>query len=173
MVKLPKNMQKKKKQAQSLRTRGTQSIKKASQHIPKGVNRQMRRRMQQQGVEGMEQIEATRVIIETSDGESLVIEDPQVIKVDQQGVEAYQVIGTAETVASEDLHFDSTQPSNEEIEEQEEDDLEDFTPVEVEITDQDIQLVAMQTGVSPEIAEKELQNTNGDLAKAIINLKTK
>ena len=165
-------MQNRKKQSQALRTRGSKSIKQSNQHIPKGVNRQMRRRMQQQGLEGMEQIEAERVIIQTIGGESLVIEAPQVIKVDQQGVEAYQVIGTAEKVSSDSLRL--TNPilvdDNENISE-DEDIIEE--EIKVEITEQDIQLVAMQTGVSLEIAEAELTNTNGDLAKAIINLKTK
>ena len=172
MGKLPKSMQKNKKQAHSLRTQGTKSINRANQHIPKGVNRQMRRRMQQQGVEGMEQIEATRVIIETPDGNKLVIEDPQVIKVDQQGIEAYQVIGNAETYSSDDFSINQniSEPENE----IENEIMEDMTAeINVQITQEDIQLVSMQTGVSLEIAEQELQNTNGDLAKAIINIKTK
>ena len=165
-------MQNKKKQAQALRTRGSRSIKQSSQHIPKGVNRQMRRRMQAQGLEGMEQIEAERVIIQTVGGESLVIEAPQVIKVDQQGVEAYQVIGTAEKVSTDSLSLINPllDENAAEVSENEEYIEEE---IKVEITEQDIQLVAMQTGVSPEVAEAELNNTNGDLAKAIINLKTK
>ena len=165
-------MQNKKKQAQALRTRGSRSIKQSNQHIPKGVNRQMRRRMQAQGLEGMEQIEAERVIIQTVGGESLVIEAPQVIKVDQQGVEAYQVIGTAEKVSSDSLSLSNPLlDENADIISENEEFIEE--EIKVEITEQDIQLVAMQTGVSPEIAEAELNNTNGDLAKAIINLKTK
>ena len=42
-----------------------------------------------------------------------------------------------------------------------------------EITEQDIQLVAMQTGESPKDAEAALRAANGDLARAIIDLKTR
>ena len=61
----------------------------------KSVNRQMRRKMKSQGIEGMEPIEAKKVIIETDTG-NIVIESPQVIKLVQQGMEIYQVIGKAE-----------------------------------------------------------------------------
>ncbi len=42
-----------------------------------------------------------------------------------------------------------------------------------EITPQDIELVAMQTGVSASEAEKALKKAGGDLARAILNLKSK
>lgn len=173
MGKLPKSMQKRKRDSRSLRTQGTKSMNRASQHIPKGVNRQMRRRMQQQGLEGMEEIEAARVIIETTDGKNLVINDPQVIKVDQQGIEAYQIIGNSEEIDSDQISIGSSSTDFEEKTVESDDSELDAGEIQVEITEQDIQLVTMQTGVSPEIAEQELKNTNGDLAKAIINLKTK
>ena len=44
----------------------------------------------------MEEINATRVIIQTGEESDLVIESPQVIKVNQQGMEVYQVVGSAE-----------------------------------------------------------------------------
>lgn len=172
MGKLPKSMQNKKKQAHALRSRGSRAIQQSSQHIPKGVNRQMRRRMQQQGLEGMEQIDAERVIIQTVEGESLVIEAPQVIKVDQQGVEAYQIIGTAEKVSTDSLAISSSIADESLVEESDQEDIVD-EEIKVEIKEEDVQLVAMQTGVSHEVAKAELENTNGDLAKAIINLKTK
>ena len=46
--------------------------------------------MKSQGIEGMEPIEAKKVIIETDTG-NIVIESPQVIKLVQQGMEIYQV----------------------------------------------------------------------------------
>ena len=93
MGKLPKSMQEKKRKAKALRTQGSAPSSK-SNLSSKSMNRQMRRRMQQQGVDGMEPIEAYRVIIQTED-EDLVIDDPQVIKVKQQGMEVFQVIGSA------------------------------------------------------------------------------
>jgi NACalpha-BTF3-like transcription factor len=46
-------------------------------------------------------------------------------------------------------------------------------PLTVTIKPEDIDLVAMQANVSKDVAEKELKATNGDLAKAIINLMNK
>ena len=182
MGKLPKSMQQKKRRSKSLRSQGGATM---NQRAPssKGLNRQQRRRMQQQGMEGMEQIEAKRVIIQTDNGDDLVIEEPQVIKVVQEGMEVYQVIGSAKEVSSgnyasdlipkvnatesnvmdAEMVDDSNIISNE-IEEE---------PLSVEITDEDIKLVAMQTGVSEKIAKKALRSANGDLAKAIIDLKTR
>ncbi len=66
MGKLPKTLQQKKRNSRQLRTQGSASSKTGS-NPSKGMNRQMRRRMQQQGVEGMEEISATRVIIQTGE----------------------------------------------------------------------------------------------------------
>ena len=173
MGKLPKSMQEKKRKAKALRTQGSAPSNK-SNASSKSMNRQMRRRMQQQGVDGMEPIEAHRVIIQTEE-EDLVIDDPQVIKVKQQGMEVFQVIGSAKKQPSSSYNSDQidekfdTSADSEEIKEEFDDDID----LNVEITEQDIQLVSMQTGVTPKEAERALKETNGDLARAIINLKTK
>ncbi|MHA1719661.1 MAG: nascent polypeptide-associated complex protein [Promethearchaeota archaeon] len=163
-------MQEKKKKAKALRTQGSTSSSKSS-ISNKSMNRQMRRRMQQQGVEDMEQIEAFRVIIQT-EGEDLVIDEPQVIKVKQQGMEVFQIIGSA-TKRPSGTYGDGTVIEDSEISPGSEEGQEENIDLNVEITEQDIQLVSMQTGVSPEVAENALKETNGDLARAIINLKTK
>ena len=173
MGKLPKSMQEKKRKAKALRTQGSAPSNK-SNLSSKSMNRQMRRRMQQQGVDGMEPIEAYRVIIQTED-EDLVIDDPQVIKAKQQGMEVFQVIGSAKKQPASSYNADKigenfgTSTDSEEILEEIDEDID----LNVEITEQDIQLVSMQTGVTPKEAEKALKETNGDLARAIINLKTK
>ena len=176
MGKLPKSMQEKKRQKRQLRTQGSASSK-TGMNPSKGMNRQMRRRMQQQGVEGMEEISATRVIIQTGEESDLVIESPQVIKVNQQGMEVYQIIGSAKPVPADSFglqEFSEVSSSGESIESSEESSSEiDESDLNIEITEQDIQLVAMQTGVSPEIAENALKESNGDLARAILNLKTR
>ncbi len=175
-MKLPKDLRKKKKRAQKLRTRGSKKGKTGSNVSVKGLNRQMRRKLKNQGIEGMDAIEANRVIIETDDAD-LVVDDPQVIKVEQQGVEMYQVIGDTREVEKGELQVSEGQISgsisseeeglsDEELEEIEED-------LKVEITKQDIMLVASQTGVSEEVAENALKEANGDLAKAIMNLKSR
>ncbi len=173
MGKLPKSLQQKKRNARSIRTQGSSSMGN-SPVSNKGLNRQARRRMQQQGMEGMEQIDAQKVIIQINDGEDLIIEDPQVIKVNQQGMEVYQVIGNAKKMNSGE-NIDNNSAENmikENIinNENEEFENEEFN---TEITDEDIKLVMMQTGVSEKSAKNALVDANGDLAKAIINLKTK
>jgi nascent polypeptide-associated complex subunit alpha len=173
MGKLPKSMQEKKRKAKALRTQGSAPSAK-SNLSNKSMNRQMRRRMQQQGVDGMEPIEAYRVIIQT-ENEDLVIDDPQVIKVKQQGMEVFQVIGSAKKKPASSYNNDNIGEDFELSTDSEiiQEEIEENVDLNVEITEQDIQLVSMQTGVSPEEAERVLRETNGDLARAIINLKTK
>ena len=171
MGKLPKQMQERKDRLKSIRTQGSAGTSTPSVG-GKAMNRQMRRRLQQQGVDGMEQIEARRVIIQT-DEKNLIIESPQVIKLKQQGMEVYQIIGSAQESVGEVGEFEA------EIKNQSDSNLEqELTDAEsetlnVQITDQDIQLVVLQTGVSREVAETALHQANGDLARAIINLKSK
>lgn len=176
MGKLPKSLQQKKRNSRQLRTQGSASSKTGS-NPSKGMNRQMRRRMQQQGVEGMEEISATRVIIQTGEESDLVIENPQVIKVNQQGMEVYQIVGSAASVPANSLGqiHSSEIPSSGEIDESYEElpEQSDESELNIEITEQDIQLVAMQTGVSAKVAENALKESNGDLARAIMNLKTR
>lgn len=158
MVKLPKEMQDKIK-----------NKPKRPQAAPKREggqvgSRQMRRRMQQQGIE-MEQIEATRVIIEGSE-KTLVLEQPEVVLMKQAGQEIYQIIGQAEELSSDDLTIvaDTKIEDDESIEETE------FKPT---ITENDIMLVANQANVDKKEAETVLKECDGDIAKAILFLKNR
>ena len=90
-----------------------------------------------------EEIDATEVIIKTSDKE-IIIQNPQVSKVNMMGQETYQVSGQAEERPL------STEP---------------------EINEEDIQTVMQQTGVTEEKAEEAIAKNDGDLAKAIMELK--
>ncbi len=80
-------------------------------------------------------------------GKNLVIPDPQITVMKVSGQTIYQVVGNA-------------------IEEAQE-----AAPVKMEISDDDAQLVAAQTGASLEAAKKALESTDGDLAQAIMLLK--
>ncbi len=158
LVKLPKEMQDKIK-----------NKPKRPQAAPKREggqvgSRQMRRRMQQQGIE-MEQIEATRVIIEGSE-KTLVLEQPEVVLMKQAGQEIYQIIGQAEELSSDDLTIvaDTKIEDDESIEETE------FKPT---ITENDIMLVANQANVDKKEAETVLKECDGDIAKAILFLKNR
>jgi nascent polypeptide-associated complex subunit alpha len=127
-------------------------------------SRQMRRRMQQQGVE-MDQIEATRVIIEGTE-KTLILEQPEVILMKQGGQEIYQIIGQAEERSSDDISI----MSDEEVEDKE---LLEATETKPTITENDIMLVATQANVAKKEAESVLNECNGDIAKAILFLKNR
>jgi nascent polypeptide-associated complex subunit alpha len=158
MVKLPKEMQQKEK---SKPTRPQVTKKREGQQV---ASRQMRRRMQQQGID-MDQIDATRVIIECQD-KTLVIDQPEVILMKQMGQEMYQIIGDAEEYSSGEFTIDE-RVETESIESTEE----NFSkPV---ITENDVMLVAAQANVDKEEANAALIDSDGDIAKAIIYLKNK
>ena len=158
MVKLPKEMQKKEK---SKPTRPQATKKREGQQF---ASRQMRRRMQQQGID-MEQINATRVVIESPD-KTLVIDQPEVVLMKQMGQEIYQVIGDAEEFSAGEVEIGEREEgqSLDVIEEAE------AKPV---ITENDVMLVAAQANVDKEEANAALIDSEGDIAKAILFLKNK
>ncbi len=156
LVKLPKEMQDKIKS----KPKRPQAVKK--REGAQFGSRQMRRKMQQQGVE-MDQIEATRVIIEGTE-KTLILEQPEVILMKQAGQEIYQIIGQAEERSSGDITF----VSDDEVE-----DGEVLEATESTITENDIMLVATQANVEKKEAELVLNECNGDIAKAILFLKNR
>ncbi|MHA2181627.1 MAG: nascent polypeptide-associated complex protein [Promethearchaeota archaeon] len=158
MVKLPKEMQEKVKN----KPRRPQAVKK--REGAQFGSRQMRRRMQQQGVD-MDQIEATRVIIEGTE-KTLVLEQPEVILMKQAGQEIYQIIGQAEELSSDMV----TVMSDRDIEDG---DIIDPAEIKPTITENDIMLVASQANVDKKEAESVLNDCNGDIAKAILFLKNR
>jgi nascent polypeptide-associated complex subunit alpha len=108
-----------------------------------GMNpRDMQKAMKRLGIK-QEEIPAKQVIIRLEDRE-LVINRPQVSKVDMMGQETYQVVGEAEEQA---------------------------TSSEPEINEEDIKTVMEQTGTSEEKARDAIEKNDGDLAKAIMELK--
>ena len=108
--------------------------------------KKMQAMMRQIGI-SQEEIDATKVTIETSEGK-IIIENPQVAKVKMQGQVSFQISG------------DIIEESKEE--ESQEKNLEE-----------DIQSIVDQTGVSKEIAAIELERNNGDIAETIIALRKK
>jgi len=157
-LKLPKEMQKqqksKPKRPQAVKQREGQQF----------GSRQMRRKMQQQGID-MDQIDAIRVIIEGPE-KTLVINQPEVVLMKQAGQEIYQVIGEAEEFDPEDVLIAEKEEA-EDI-----DPLDDFE-LKPTITENDIMLVAAQTNVDKKEAEAVLKDCNGDIAKAILFLKNR
>lgn len=88
-----------------------------------------------------QEIDATEVIIKCSDRD-IVITEPSVSKVNAMGQESFQISGS--------------------ITEREK---------EAEITEDDVKTVAEQANVDEERAREALKNSNGDIAKAIMDLK--
>ena len=109
--------------------------------IPGMNSRQMKQMMKQMGVQ-QQDIEAHRVIIECPD-RKLVIDNPQVAKVNMMGQKTWQVVGEAR---------------------------EESLDTSAEINDEDVQTVVSQTNVSEEEAKKAIEEADGDLAQAIMNL---
>jgi NACalpha-BTF3-like transcription factor len=136
LPKLPKELLEKKKQK-------LQKVK-PSTKSPSSASRAMRRQMAKQGIEGMDQIDATRVIIQCPDKE-IVIENPQVIKLTQQGMTVHQVLG--EAIEREPSSYGEEYGEEEDNEEYEEE-YEEISSSPGEIRNEDIAIVAAQAGLS-------------------------
>jgi len=111
--------------------------------------RQMRRMMKQMGLKEIEDVQ--EVIIRTLEKE-LVIKEPQVTVMKQAGQKLWQVVGQS---------AEERPLSGEVVEE-----------VVAVIPEEDVHLVAQQAGVDVETARAALVDAGGDLAKAILALKT-
>ncbi len=107
--------------------------------------RDLRRAMKRMGIK-VEEVNAIRVIVELDDGSRLRVESPQVsiMRIKGQPPMLY-VVGDIE----------KEEPSVEES---------------IEISEEDVMLVAEQAGVSSEEARKALEETGGDIAEAILRL---
>ena len=120
--------------------------------IPRGrrkmSKKQMQKMMKQMGLKEIPDV--TEVIIRLVDKE-IVISDAQVTRMSASGQEVYQIVGEGEE-----------RTLSEEIE----------TEKGPEILEEDVHLVAQQAGVSIEAARNALIEAEGDLAKAILSLKT-
>jgi nascent polypeptide-associated complex subunit alpha len=110
--------------------------------------RDAKRMMQRMGMnmEGVEDVE--EVIIRTPSKE-IVIEGPEVAIVNVQGQKIFQVAGG--TVSERAAEHKASAPK---------------------ISEEDVQLVAGQTGKSPDQARQALLESEGDLAKAILLLQS-
>lgn len=105
-----------------------------------GLNpKKMQAMMKQMGI-SQDDIDASRVIIEKTDGKRLIIANPSVTKMNIQGNEMLQVSGAMQEEAEE-----------------------------VGISQEDIDQVVEKAGVTAEQAKEALEET-GDLAEAILKL---
>ena len=109
--------------------------------------RNAKRMMQKMGMNMGEMPEVEEVIFRSSTKE-VVVENPQVAVIDMGGQKIFQVTGQVTERALEG----GDEP--------------------IQIAEEDAQLVADQTGKSLEDAKRALEQSDGDLAKAILLLQT-
>ena len=109
--------------------------------------RNAKRMMQKMGMNMGEMPDVEEVIFKTSSKE-IVVENAQVAVIDMGGQKIFQVTGQVSERALEGQ------------------------AAGVEIAEEDVQLVADQTGKSMEDAKRALETSDGDLAKAILLLQT-
>ncbi|MEM3710557.1 MAG: nascent polypeptide-associated complex protein [Thermoprotei archaeon] len=111
----------------------------------------MRRLMRQMGLSAQEVIQADEVIIRSRDKEITIL-SPQVIKITIQGQTLYQVVDGTEKTHEQQPNIKKEEP--------------------ITISDDDVNFVAMQANVPHEVARATLVETKGDIAKALIKLKS-
>jgi len=108
--------------------------------------REAKRMMQRMGMSMDAISDVEQVVIKTS-GKEIIIEEPEVAILEVQGQKIFQVTGGKIS--------------------------EKATERKLAIPEEDVRLVADQTGKSLEEAKKALQECGGDLAKAILLLQSK
>jgi nascent polypeptide-associated complex subunit alpha len=114
--------------------------------------------MKQMGMNMNELSDIKRVILQGDDKE-IVIEGPSVTSINVQGTKMYQVAGGRETERKA-----GTAPAIEAASVEEK---------PLALPEEDILLVAQQANVSMDKARAALENSDGDLAQAIIKLQTR
>ena len=113
--------------------------------------REARRMMQRFGMNVDEIPDANKVIIQT-DRKEVIIDSPQVSIIEMQGKKVFQIAGGR--VTERELSQGEETNRN-------------------KIPDEDVQLVANQTNSTLDEAKRALEETKGDLAKAVLLLQSK
>lgn len=114
--------------------------------------REQKRLMQRMGMNMNTVPDVQQVIIKTS-GKDIVIDEPEVAILEVQGQKMYQVIGG-------------------QVSEQAPSQRQTARSVQLSFSEEDVRLVADQTGKSLEKAKEALEECQGDLAKAILLLQS-
>ncbi len=114
--------------------------------MPNMDPRALKSMMSRLGIKSSE-IAADKVTIECKD-RNIIIDQPQVTLIEAQGTKSYQITGSIREEAK------AAEPD-----------------MAAEISEEDVRTVAEQAGASEGAARKALQESNGDIAAAIIKLK--
>lgn len=118
-----------------------------------GMNpRDVQKMLKQLGVKS-EELPAKRVVVEKTDGSSLVVENPSVTIVEMQGQKTLQVTG----YFNEETEKQASKPA-----------AGNKSSGMTEIDD--VEMVVRETGASREEAEEALREAGGNLADAILKL---
>ncbi|MEM4034442.1 MAG: nascent polypeptide-associated complex protein [Candidatus Micrarchaeaceae archaeon] len=92
-------------------------------------------------------VDAQKVTIELPD-KYLIVDNPQVLQIEAQGVKSFQITGNISEISKQQQ------------------------PVEIEISDEDVNFVMEQAGITDPIkARRALEEAQGDIALAISFLK--
>ncbi len=114
--------------------------------------REQRRMMQRMGM-NMDTVPDVQQVIIRTNSKDIVIDEPQVAILQVQGQKMYQIIGG-------------------EVSEQSPSQRQTATAAQPMFSEEDVRLVADQTGKSLEKAKEALEECQGDLAKAILLLQS-
>ncbi|MCW4046477.1 MAG: nascent polypeptide-associated complex protein [Candidatus Bathyarchaeota archaeon] len=117
--------------------------------------REQRRMMQRMGMNMDTVPDVEQVIIKTS-SKDIVVEQPEVAILEMQGQKIFQVIGGQVTEKAPERKAAAAAAA----------------PAAPKVSEEDVQLVADQTGKSLDEARKALEECEGDLAKAILLLQS-
>jgi nascent polypeptide-associated complex subunit alpha len=115
--------------------------------IPGIDPKKMQAMMKQMGM-SQEEIPAKRVIIECID-KNIIIENPSIMEVRMQGQTNFQISGN---IREEEANSSSKEDEDSKI------------------VEEDIKTIIEKTDCSEDQAKKALEDSNGDLAEAILNL---
>ena len=99
--------------------------------------------LEKMGLNLEEMPEVSEVVIKTKE-KDIIIKSPQVSKLKSKGIDMYQIMGN---------------------------DIEEVIKEDSKISEEDVLLVSQQANVNIEIAKNALEESNGDLAQAILKLK--
>jgi nascent polypeptide-associated complex subunit alpha len=117
-------------------------------------SRKMQQMMEQMGID-IDELDVEEVIIRTTD-EELVFTDADVQRMDAQGQQTYNIVGTPETRERSETAGGDTDDDG--------DDTDDGVPQE------DVEIVAQRADASTDAAREALLATDGDLVEAVERL---
>ncbi len=115
--------------------------------------REQKRMMQRMGM-NMDTVEDVEQVIIRTAGKDIVIDEPEVAILQVQGQKMYQIIGGQVSEQAPSQRGAAA------------------APAKPAFSEEDVQLVADQTGKSLEKAKEALEECGGDLAKAILLLQS-